>query len=327
MPRIRGHRNFQSSVAFLAKKEKQAMTPTWFVVPAAAVVLGIAGLSPTPSYAAEPGFAGQQYGWDVPPQEYNNVQRRGFHDGVEGAQKDYGNARRPDVNNREEYRDPNDMPRDIPPPLRNAYRDAFRRGYEVAASHLWNAAPPQQQGGYPQQYYPQQPPASAYPPPPPQQNWEWGMRGLQSDAQRQGYREGVEEARKDFQFNRRRDPDDHEEYREPYVAPQFVDEYREGFMRGYTVAMSQLSGDPSWQQYTGSPEQWQAPRAYSEMQQRGFRDGVDGARKDYGNSRRPDPNNRDEYRHPLVPDQFRFEYRQGFRRGYEMAAARLWGGM
>jgi hypothetical protein len=294
------------------------VTRNWFVASALAFAVGIAIPTTARAFSASPdadgqqdygqqGY-GQQGGWDAAPQEYNDVQRRGFHDGIQGAQRDYGNNRRPDVNNREEYRDPDDMPRDIPPQMRDAYRDAFRRGYAVAASHLWGTP-------LPSWAQPQQP------------NWDsWGMRGLQSDAQRQGYREGMEEARKDFQFHRRTDPDDHEEYRNPYVAPQFVDEYREGFMRGYTVAMSQLNGDPSWQQYSGDPGQWQAPGAYSDMARRGFHDGVEGARRDFGNHRRPDPNNRDEYRNPNVPDQFRGDYRQGFRRGYEMAAARLWGG-
>lgn len=288
------------------------MTRTWFVAPAIALMIGVAASHPARALSApaEPQAYGQQ-GWDVPPGEYNEVQRRGFHDGVEGARKDYGNHRDPDVNNREEYRDPDDMPRDIPGELREAYRQAFRRGYAVAASHLWGTPPPATYA----------PPA---PPPPPY--WEtWGMRGLQSEAQRRGYREGVEEARKDFQWHRPADPDDHEEYRNPYVAPQFVDEYREGFMRGYTVAMSQLNGDAAWQ-YNSNPVQWAPPDRFTEMQRRGFHDGIEGARKDYGNSRRPDPNNRDEYRNPDVPDQFRHEYREGFRRGYEMAAARLWGG-
>jgi hypothetical protein len=63
------------------------------------------------------------------------------------------------------------------------------------------------------------------------------------------------------------------------------------------------------------------------MQRRGFQDGVEGARKDFGNHRRPDVANRDEYREPHVPEQFWNEYREGFRRGYEMAASQLWGGM
>lgn len=289
------------------------MTGKWIVV--AAALSGMAFLPASRVKAAgagEPAAWGQQYGWDAPPREFNEVQRRGFRDGVEGARKDFGNGRRPNVNNREEYRDRDDMPHDIPRHMRRVYRDAFRRGYEVAASHLWAGGP-------------RMAPAPAPAPPPGQ--WAWGMRGLRSDAQRRGYNEGIEEARKDFQFRRRQDPDDHEEYRRPPVPPGLIPEYREGFMRGYTVAMSQLNGDPDWQQqYGGDPGQWQAPQRYSAWARRGFHDGVIGANKDRGNSRYPDPNNRDEYRRPNVPPQFVYEYRDGFRRGYEMAAARLWSG-
>ena len=36
-----------------------------------------------------------------------------------------------------------------------------------------------------------------------------------------------------------------------------------------------------------------------EIQRQGFRDGIEGARKDSDNHRRPNVNNRDEYRHPM----------------------------
>jgi hypothetical protein len=36
--------------------------------------------------------------------------------------------------------------------------------------------------------------------------------------------------------------------------------------------------------------------------------------------------NRWEYQSPRVPPEVVRDYRQGFRRGYEMAASRLWGG-
>lgn len=270
-------------------------------VPLIALVLGTGGAVMA---AAAPQAYGQGRGWDVPPHEYNEIQQRGFHDGIEGARKDFDNHRNPDVDNRDEYRHPN-----LPPGLGDAYRDAFRRGYEVAASHLW--------GG--------QPAVPVQPPPAP--DWDgWAMRGLSSDAQRRGYREGEEEAQKDFQFHRRPDPDDHEEYREPYIAPELVDDYREGFMRGYTATMSRLSGDVSWQD-RGDPNQWAPPPSFSEVEQRGFHDGMDGARHDWDNHRRPNPANRDEYRTPRLPTQLWGEYREGFRRGYEMMAARLWGGM
>lgn len=254
----------------------------------------------------EPAVYGQEP-WEMPPGEFNDIQRRGFHDGIEGARKDFGNRRRPDPDNRDEYRHP-DLPRDA----REVYRQAFRRGYRQAASHLWGVAPP--------------PPGPVGPPP--GQDWDrWGMRGLGNDAARRGYHEGMEEARRDVQFNRNTDPDDQPQFRNPPVPPPLVDDYREGFMRGYEVAKSQLTGGTAWDMRGNNFDRWAPPDRFSEWQRRGFRDGIDGARKDFGNHRRPSVFNRDEYRSPHVPYGVARDYRQGFRRGYEMAASRLWGGM
>ncbi len=76
---------------------------------------------------------GQDRRWDEPPGEFQEMERRGFHDGIEGARKDYGNHRRPDVNNREEYRDPHMRDRD-----REPYRRGFERGYHVGVEHFYN---------------------------------------------------------------------------------------------------------------------------------------------------------------------------------------------
>ncbi len=110
-----------------------------FTVPAFALFLAAAGLLSARSYAApvppaNPAVSQNRddRGWDVPPQELNEIQRRGFHDGIEGARRDFGNHRRPDVENRDEYRHPH-----LPPEQREAYRDGFRRGYRMAAHHLW----------------------------------------------------------------------------------------------------------------------------------------------------------------------------------------------
>ena len=295
------------------------MARKWFVIPVLALAAGIA--FPGHHFSISALQAPQGYGrgdWSAPPRELNEMQRRGYRDGIEGARKDFGNGRRADVNNREEYRNPDQMPRDIPPGLREAWRDGFRRGYASAAAHLWNGAPPQ----------PQYRPQPAYAPPPQPRNWDqWGMRGMQSDAQQRGYHDGAESAEKDFDTGRPPDPDRHPAYLNPRVAPPFVDEYREGFMRGYTITTSRMSGEPDWQQYNGDPGQWRAPDSYSDAKRQGFRDGIDGARKDFGNHRRPDPNNRDEYRSPNYPEPLRGEYREGFRRGYEITVTRLWGGM
>lgn len=107
-----------------------------FAVPALALLLGASGLVAVKAHALHPGAPVPGYGqdrgnWDAPPGEFNEIQRRGFHDGIEGARRDADNHRRPDVNNRDEYRHPN-----VPRQMRNNYRDAFRRGYQQAMSHL-----------------------------------------------------------------------------------------------------------------------------------------------------------------------------------------------
>jgi hypothetical protein len=245
------------------------------------------------------GFGQDRGGWDESPREMSEIQRRGFHDGIEGARHDVENHRNPDVNNRDEYRNA-----DFPPALREQYRDGFRRGYALAISHLL--------GG-------NQPPI-AQPAPPPGPGFGWEPLPQQfSDIHRRGFQEGVESAQRDIETHRRPDPDNHERYRSPQVPPQFQDDYREGFRRGYEQTVAQTFGGPQQGQWDMAPGQ------FSEIGRRGFQDGMDGARKDVENGRRPDPNNRDEYRNPNVPPALRDEYREGFRRGYERAMAHLRG--
>ena len=68
-----------------------------------------------------------------------------------------------------------------------------------------------------------------------------------------------------------------------------------------------------------------APGDLPEVQRQGFRDGIDGARKDYDNHRHFNVNNRDEFRHPSVPRPEREAYREGFRRGYEVGSHHMMG--
>ena len=69
--------------------------------------------------------------WDTPPHEFREIQRQGYHDGGEGAKKDFDHHRMPDVSNREEYRHPN-----VPKSDREDYREGYRRGYDAAMAHL-----------------------------------------------------------------------------------------------------------------------------------------------------------------------------------------------
>jgi hypothetical protein len=111
----------------------------WFALSVLSLSLGAAYFATGRAYSAPLASPASGYGqdrddrggWDAPPAEFREAQRQGFHDGIEGARKDFDNHRRPDVNNRDEYRHPR-VPRD----LREDYRDGFRRGYERAMHHL-----------------------------------------------------------------------------------------------------------------------------------------------------------------------------------------------
>ncbi len=74
-----------------------------------------------------------QAGWDAPPSEYGDIERRGYHDGIEGARKDFENHRKPNVNNRDEYKHPS-----VSGAERDQYRASFRRGYDAAVEHMMN---------------------------------------------------------------------------------------------------------------------------------------------------------------------------------------------
>lgn len=71
--------------------------------------------------------------WETPPSEYHEIGQRGYHDGVEGARKDFQNHRKPNVNNRDEYKHPPVSGAD-----RDEYRASFRRGYDAGVEHLMN---------------------------------------------------------------------------------------------------------------------------------------------------------------------------------------------
>lgn len=87
-----------------------------------------------PQGGPPPGAYGQgPGGWDAPPAEYQQYAQQGFHDGIEGARRDVENHRRPNVNNRDEFRHPN-----VPGQFRHDYRKGFRNGYDRAMQHLMN---------------------------------------------------------------------------------------------------------------------------------------------------------------------------------------------
>ena len=110
------------------------MTMKWLALPIMAIAACAVGSSSSKAYAAAPQapqYVQDRGDWEMPPSEFRDVQRRGFHDGVQGARRDFDHHRPANVNGREEYRHPH-----VDPSVRDDYRDGFRRGYEVAMHHL-----------------------------------------------------------------------------------------------------------------------------------------------------------------------------------------------
>ncbi len=123
------------------------MKPTRWITPAFTLVLAASAAVASAQYYQQgppppppPGYG--QGGWDQAPQEFRDAQRRGFQDGVQGARKDYENHRPPNVNNRDEFRNP----KFIAPPDRRDYREGFRRGYAVAVRHINRGGTPNPNG-------------------------------------------------------------------------------------------------------------------------------------------------------------------------------------
>jgi hypothetical protein len=69
--------------------------------------------------------------WQEPPSEFDEYARRGFHDGIEGAHRDFDNHRSPDPRHRDEFRHPH-----VEREFRDAYRRGFERGYRTGWDHI-----------------------------------------------------------------------------------------------------------------------------------------------------------------------------------------------
>ena len=107
-----------------------AVTLTAALATASSAVAGARPLAPVAEGAPAISYL-QDRSWDTPPSEYDEISRKGFHDGIEGARKDYENHRRPDPHNRDEFRHPS-----VPHHDRETYRQAFERGYQVGVDHM-----------------------------------------------------------------------------------------------------------------------------------------------------------------------------------------------
>lgn len=101
------------------------------VLPVLAVSLSAPCFTLALPTAAPAAYAAQDNSWETAPSEFTEIQRQGYHDGVEAARKDFDHHRRSDVMNRKEYRHPK-----VAPSGRKDYREGFKRGYDAAAEHI-----------------------------------------------------------------------------------------------------------------------------------------------------------------------------------------------
>jgi hypothetical protein len=159
---------------------------------------------------ADRGGGGRDMGRDMGPGPGGDIRRRGFQEGMDGALRDLDNHRRPDPNNRDEYRHPNNVPYQ----LQDAYRDGFRAGYDRGMAVLTGGP------GSDQRY-----------------------QGPGMEIRTRGFHDGAEGAIRDFDNHRQPDPNNRDEYRRPNNVPyQLQDAYRDGFQRGYEVVAKELTG-------------------------------------------------------------------------------------
>ena len=99
---------------------------------AAAVLAAGMIAAPAAMFAQGPppqGYGQGPGGWDAPPSGFTrDIQRSAFHDGLDGARKDFENHRAVNVNNRDEYRN-------YRGPEPRVYRQAFLAGYQAWWRH------------------------------------------------------------------------------------------------------------------------------------------------------------------------------------------------
>jgi hypothetical protein len=98
--------------------------------------IGLFSMSARPVHAAAAGSYVQDRDdddrrWEEPPSEFDEYARKGFHEGIEGARRDFDNHRSPDPRHRDEFRHPH-----VPGEFKEAYRRGFERGYQTGWDHI-----------------------------------------------------------------------------------------------------------------------------------------------------------------------------------------------
>ena len=110
----------------------------WFSVPALALCIAAPAAIQASAHEAQPLPSAAQYqdrdhDWDRPPESYSEeAERRGFHEGIEAARRDYMDRRHADADDHDVYKHP---PVDGDH-ARHEFREGFKEGYRRAMDHM-----------------------------------------------------------------------------------------------------------------------------------------------------------------------------------------------
>ena len=172
--------------------------------------------------------------------------------------------------------------------------------------------------------------------------WDAPPQGL-PEAQLMGFRDGVAGARKDFDKHRELNVNDRKEYLNPHLPADQKDAYCDGFRLGYERAASHFisgpeqpvavletkmpeparSGPPDVASGAGHDA---AADSTSEIQLRGFQDGIARARTDLENHRWTNLNDGKEFRELKLSPGLRLLYLASFSQGYDQFMSQQAGG-
>lgn|SRR5215831_18444212 len=109
----------------------------WFSVSALALCIAAPAAVKATTHEAQPTPGAAQYqdrdrDWDRPPDAYQDAQRRGFHEGMEAARRDYMDRRHADADDHDAYKHP-PVEGDT---ARHDFREGFKEGYHRAMEHM-----------------------------------------------------------------------------------------------------------------------------------------------------------------------------------------------
>jgi hypothetical protein len=111
------------------------MKTKWLAPSLLALCVVSVGTVKAAAHSAPPASAAAMYQdhdrWDEAPGGYHDAQRRGFHEGVEAARKDFADRRHANADDHEMYKHPPVDGHD-----RHEFRDGFREGYHRAMEHM-----------------------------------------------------------------------------------------------------------------------------------------------------------------------------------------------